>query len=457
MPVSPAREIAYQILRRVESGRAFAVDLLQRPQVSALREVDRNLATELVMGALRWHGELDFQIEQLSGKPLKYFDPEIATILRLGVYQIRFLERIPKSAAVNEAVELAKSVRKRSAAGLVNAVLRKCEPPARRLVAMGIRDPGVLESLRRSFPAWLLERWERNFGLKAAQALAWASNAVPPTTLRVRQGERIDIQRQLKAEGIQTEPAKFASQALLVQAGTVQASRAVGEGWVVIQDEASQLVAALVAPEQNGRVLDLCAAPGIKAWQLADALGQGTLVACDLSAPRLRTMARLLQGRIPAGVSLHVVRIDARRVLPFGCQFDRILLDVPCSGTGTLARNPEIKGRLQPIDLPRLAQAQQEMLTNALTVLAPGGRLVYSTCSLEPEENEQVVERALHDSEGFRLLSATELAAEFPALAPLFDPPGYFRTRPDLHSIDGFFAAVIVRTAKLIGERKGTI
>ncbi|MGD0920573.1 MAG: transcription antitermination protein NusB [Terriglobia bacterium] len=136
MPVSPAREIAYQILRRVESGRAFAVDLLQRSQVSELREVDRNLATELVMGALRWHGELDFQIERLSGKPLKYFDPEIATILRLGVYQIRFLEKIPKSAVVNEAVELAKSARKRSAAGLVNAVLRKCEPPPRRVAAV---------------------------------------------------------------------------------------------------------------------------------------------------------------------------------------------------------------------------------------------------------------------------------------------------------------------------------
>jgi 16S rRNA (cytosine967-C5)-methyltransferase len=447
MPVSPAREIAYQILRRVESGRAFAVDLLQRPQVSALREIDRNLATELVMGALRWRGELDFQIEWLSGKPLKYFDPEIATILRLGVYQIRFLERIPKSAVVNEAVELAKSARKRSAAGLVNAVLRKCEPPARRLAAMEKQKPDQgLESLRRSFPAWLLERWERNFGPAAAGAVAWASNAVPRTTLRVRQGERIDTQHQLEAEGIQTEPGKYACQALTVQSGNVQASRAAREGWVVIQDEASQLVAALVAAERNQRVLDLCAAPGIKTCQLAEAVVQGILFACDLSAPRLRTMARLVRERIPAAVSLHMVRLDARRALPFGREFDRILLDVPCSGTGTLARNPEIKWRLQPSDLPRLAQTQEEMLTNALAVLAPGGRLVYSTCSLEPEENEQVVERALQAAGGFRLLTAAELSAEFPALAPLFDARGFFRTRPDLHSMDGFFAAAIVRT-----------
>jgi len=449
MAVSPARKVAYQILRRVESSRAFAVDLLQRPHVSALREVDRNLATELVMGALRWHGELDFQIERLSGKPLKYFDPEIATILRVGVYQIRFLEKIPKSAVVNEAVELTKSARKRSAAGLVNAVLRKCEPPARRRAAQetGEPDPESLQSVRRSFPAWLLDRWEHNFGPKAAGALAWASNSVPHTTLRVRQGERIDIQHQLEAEGIQTEPGKYACQALVVQSGNVQASRAVRGGWVVIQDEASQLVAALVAPQRNQRVLDLCAAPGIKTRQLAEALGHGTLVACDLSAPRLRTMVRLVRERIPTGVSLHMVRLDGRRALPFGSTFDRILLDVPCSGTGTLARNPEIKWRLQPSDLPRLAAGQEGMLTNELAVLAPGGRLVYSTCSLEPEENEQVVESALQAAGGFRLLTAAELAAEFPGLAPLFDARGYFRTRPDLHSMDGFFAAVIGRTA----------
>jgi 16S rRNA (cytosine967-C5)-methyltransferase len=213
----------------------------------------------------------------------------------------------------------------------------------------------------------------------------------------------------------------------------------------VIQDEASQLVAALLAPKRGERVLDLCAAPGIKTRQLADALGHGILVACDRSAPRLRTMARLVPGRVPAGVSLDVVRLDAQSSLPFGRAFDRILLDAPCSGTGTLARNPEIKWRTQPSDLPRLAEAQEKMLKNALAVLAPGGRLVYATCSLEPEENELVVEGVLREAEGFRLLAAAELSSEFPALAPLFDSHGYFRTRPDLHLVDGFFAAVMVR------------
>jgi 16S rRNA (cytosine967-C5)-methyltransferase len=448
MPISAARKVAFQVLRRVESGRAFAVDLLARPQVSALREVDRKLATELVMGALRWRGELDFEIQRLSRKPLEYFDPEILTILRLGVYQIRFLERIPKSAVVNEAVELAKAVGKRSAAGLVNAVLRKCEPPTRRRTVREREEPdaGVLASVRRSFPPWLLERWERNFGTKAANALTWASNTVPHATIRVCDCDREEVKAQLAAEGISAEPGRYSSQSLTVRSGNVQSSRLLGEGRVVIQDEASQLVAALVAPKRGDRVLDLCAAPGIKTRQLADALGQGTLVACDLSVPRLRTMARLVPGRIPAAVSLDVVRLDARRGLPFGCVFDRVLLDAPCSGTGTLARNPEIKWRTQPSDLLRLAAAQETMLRNVLAVLTPGGRLVYATCSLEPEENEQVVGTVLGEAEEFRLLTTAELVAEFPALAPLFDSHGYFRTRADLHAMDGFFAAVIVRS-----------
>jgi 16S rRNA (cytosine967-C5)-methyltransferase len=206
-------------------------------------------------------------------------------------------------------------------------------------------------------------------------------------------------------------------------------------------------VGALVAPQAGDRVLDLCAAPGIKCAQLVAALGRGMLVACDVSARRLRTMAQLLPGRVPSAVRLFLVRLDATRKLPFNIQFDRILLDVPCSGTGTLARNPEIKWRLQPQDLPRLAGMQEKMLQNALSVLAPGGRLVYATCSLEPEENERVVERVISETEGIRALTPRELSEGFPGLAPLFDPQGYFRTRPDLHAMDGFFATVIVRVA----------
>jgi 16S rRNA (cytosine967-C5)-methyltransferase len=437
LPISPAREAAYKILHRVDSGRAFAVDLLHGSQVASLNEADRRLTTEIVMGVLRWRGEL---------KPMGYFDAEVRTILRVGIYQIRFLERVPKSAAVNESVELVKAAGKRSAAGLVNAVLRKFEAPARRREGREV-DAEFVESALRCLPDWLRERWAGNFGGEALRSLALASVSVPPTTLRVAgQGaNRAELQRELRGEGIETRPGRYSTQALVVESGSVQASATLRDGRAIIQDEASQLIASLVAPKVGQHVLDICAAPGIKTSQLTEALGSGLLVACDLSARRLRTMAELARRRIPAGVELNLVRLDATRELPFGRGFHRILLDAPCSGTGTLARNPEIKWRLQAKDLDRLAAIQTKMLRNALGILEPRGRLVYATCSLEPEENELVVERVLGEVPGFRLRPPRELLGEFSEFSPLFDSLGYFRTRPDLHFMDGFFAAVICR------------
>ncbi len=449
MSVSPARETAYRVLRRVESGRGFAVDLLQNRQVSGLREDDRRLATELVMGVLRSRGELDFQMERISAKPLKYFDAEVRTILQLGIYQIRFLDKIPKPAIVNEAVEMTKAARKGSAAGLVNAVLRKCSRPDRRPNARAFHDldSESKASACRLVPAWMFERWSRHFGPEAAKALAWQSSNLPPTTLRVTAGasNRDEVRRELEAEGIKTRPGQYGSRALIVESGNIQGAQALDEGCVVIQDEASQLVGELVAVRAGQTVVDLCAAPGIKASQLSDSLGAGRLVAADTSARRLRTMAKLMPRMSSAGPRVHFVRLDATHELPFSFKFDRILLDVPCSGTGTLARNPEIKYRLEPEDLLRLATTQASMLRNALALLAPGGRLVYATCSLEPEENEQVIEQVLREAPGCRVLSAAELSREHPALSALFDSQAYFRTRPDLHSMDGFFASVIVR------------
>ena len=431
------------------------MDLLQTQEVSALKEADRRLATELVMGVLRWRGELDFQIGEVSGKPVERLDPEVATILRMGVYQIQFLERVPKAAAVNEAVEMTKAAHKRSATGLVNAVLRQC-PPGRSAIRprrFDDLDKAMLASVRRATPAWLLERWANNFaragmaGNDVALRLAWASTQVPPTALRVVDLAQ-DIPRlreELAAEGIKTKPGKFSGRALVVESGNVQASLALRQGRLVIQDEASQLVADLLVPQVGCRVLDLCAAPGIKAGQIAQALGSGLLVTCDLSAARLHTMARLLPHWLPKELQWLAIRLDATKALPFRCPFERVLLDAPCSGTGTLARNPEIKWRLQPKDLLRLAQIQAGILRRGLDVLAVGGRLVYSTCSLEPEENEQVVANVLERTPGYRLLNGEEFSGEFPGLSSLFDVRGYFRTRPDLQATDGFFAAAITR------------
>jgi 16S rRNA (cytosine967-C5)-methyltransferase len=306
--------------------------------------------------------------------------------------------------------------------------------------------------VRRAFPKWLLKRWEGitattfDPGVLGALQLAHASLATPRTTVRLvdLSADLAAIRRELEAEGVATSYCRYAeARGLRVESGHLQNTRVYREGHVVIQDEAAQLVAELVSPERGQHVLDLCAAPGMKAGQIAQMLGAGTLVASDRSTARLRTLAKLLPQWVPAAVRLLVIQGDAARSLPFGTKFERILLDAPCSGTGTLARNPEVKWRLRPGDITRLAGLQARMLRNALPALVNGGQLVYATCSLEPEENEEVVERVLSEQPGFRMLTSHDLALKHPRLIPLLDSRGYFRTRPDRHSMDGFTAAVI--------------
>lgn len=442
MPISAARLAAYEIVRSVDASGRYAVDLLHGQTLRRLKDADRNLTTEIVMGVLRWRGDLDFHIESLSGKPLAYFDVEVRDILRIGIYQIRYLSSIPKSAAVNESAELVKRARKKSAVGLVNAVLRKCEE--RRLIARGESEVEYVASARRSMPAWMVERWERILGERAAKAVLLGSQAVPQIQVRVRSAAAgiPAVQDELERAGVRSAPGAFRPHSLRVEEGRIQDSAAWREGRVVIQDAASQLVASFLRAEPGQQVLDLCAAPGIKTAQIADELGLGEIVACDRSLPRLRSIGRVAP--LPAPVRLHRVLLDAGRPLPFSRCFGRILIDAPCSGTGTLARNPEIKWRLRPEDLSRFAERQKRILLNGIGALAPGGRLVYATCSLEPEENEEVVRSVLKGHASLHLISAEELRGEFPAAAPLIDDSGFFRSLPGVHPMDGFFAAVII-------------
>ena len=439
MPVSPARHAAFTILRHVESGKGFADALMQKPEFSVLSEADRALGTQLVMGILRRREDLDREIERLSERRIASLDLEVAIALRIGLFQMLFLDRIPRSAAVNESVELVKQARKRSAAAFVNAVLRKCSGPC-----------GSSSTDAVNLPSWLWERWTRNFGTAAARAIAAASASRPPTCLRIcgRSADLESVERELREDGVGTRRGQFASRSLIVEVGNVKKSHAWREGRVMIQDEGSQLVAELVNPHPGMRVLDACAAPGMKLIQIAEALGQGTILACDASPSRIQTLERIAEKRIPATIQLEVRRMDLTREPPAGGPFDVVLVDAPCTGTGTLGRNPEIKLRLKPEDIERLHGIQARILRNALDGLAPGGRLVYCTCSLEPEENEQVIEEVLGSSQGFCLLSAQELRAEFPHIQQFFVEPGYFRTRPDidpLQRMDGFFAACVVR------------
>jgi 16S rRNA (cytosine967-C5)-methyltransferase len=456
MPVSAARKIAFDILLKVESHGAYASDLLHSELSAKIKPQDAGLATELTMGVLRNAVLLDFLIESYSRKRLAALDREVAVALRLGIYQIRFLERIPDRAAVNESVELVKRARKRSAAPFVNAVLHRAIEDSRKPAAALI--PENLPKAERlgilySHPAWLVERWLERLGESRTIALLEADNRTPETAgAFCFPSTRETDAKELARQGVRLEPGRWLRDAFRVRGGNVSGSQAFRLGRATIQDEASQIVPLLLGVEAGDSVLDLCAAPGGKTAELAREAGaRGLVVASDVYLHRLRAMRTQMERLQLSEVRL--VALDGTQALPFERKFRRILVDAPCSGTGTLARNPEIRGRLVAEDLSKFHARQTAMLRSALGSLESGGRLVYSTCSLEAEENEFVVEAALRDVAGIRRVGRDEMLA---AIAPplltgidgsvLFDGDGNFRTFPPEHFADGFFAAGVEKS-----------
>ena len=456
MTVSRSRQIAYDVLRRVEAGGAYASDVLHAELSGPIQPADAALATEIAMGVLRWRRLLDFLLERQMNQAVERLDLPVALALRMGAYQLRYLERIPARAAVNESVELVKRARKSSAASLVNAVLRKfaaeARLPAERYVAP---DAGTAErlALSHSHPTWMVERWLARFGEEETAALLEANNRAPRLSCALPEPEqRTDVIRSLEESGLRVEPGVLLKSAFAVEGGSPARTQAFRSGRISIQDEASQAIPLLLGVREGDRVLDLCAAPGGKTPALARAAGRsGLVVATDRHAHRLRAMAAQFER-----VGLRTVQLtglDATHALPFRDGFERILVDAPCSGTGTLARHPEIRWRLRPERLAESSEQQRQMLANALERLAPGGRLVYSTCSLEPEENEHVVAAVLKTWPSIRLARASETARTIAAhLAPglsaegFVDRDGFFRTWPAAHRTDGFFAAPLEKT-----------
>jgi len=439
----------------VETGGAYAADLLYARLAKDVKREDAALATELTLGVLRWQRLLDFLLERHLAKSVTNLDTEVLLALRLGLYQLRFLTRIPARAAVNESVELVKSARKSSAAGLVNAVLRRAASAAgetpEQIERLLPPELSLAERLgiRCSHPTWMVARWLKAFGEARTLALLEANNCPPRLSCALYDvARREQVLAALKKARLSVEPGRLLHSALTVSGGNPAATEAFRHGWISIQDEASQLVALLVRVEPGQSVLDLCAAPGGKTALLAREAGRDArVVAADLHSHRLRAMKEQLR-RVGAAQARLLV-LDATTALPFSISFDRILVDAPCSGTGTLSRNPEIRWRLRPEDLADFRGRQVRLLSNALEKLGPGGRLVYSTCSLEPEENEQVVEEVLARQRSARRVRDTQSLA--PHLAEgvrtedLVDRDGCLRTFPPEHHTDGFFATILKR------------
>jgi 16S rRNA (cytosine967-C5)-methyltransferase len=459
--IAPARLAAYRALRLVGTGRNDLPAALARVRLQVGDERDRALLAELTTGTLRWQGQLDYVIERHAGRSLGQLDPEVIDILRLGLYQVLHLDRVPASAAVNDAVALARHAGKSSAAGFVNAVLRTV---SRRRRSLGLPPPpqvpeGVLSadltaaaldhlSITLSHPRWLAARWLARYGYAAAETWERFNNTPAPLTLRVNRlrtsPER--LVESLRSEGVEVAPARYASDAFTVVRGNPLGGPLAGSGWFFVQDEASQLVALLADPRPGEYVLDACAAPGGKTVAMAAAmLDQGLLVAADARGRRVALLRRTVA--LSGARCVKPVQADLRRPLPVQALFDLVLVDAPCSGLGTVRRDPEVRWRRREADLPALAAVQREMLSNAAAAVREGGRMVYATCSSEPEENDEVVEAFLRAAgSSFRRVDPRDTDRPLaPGLAAAIDEAGFLRTTPAAHHLDAFFGAVLQR------------
>jgi len=437
--IAPARTAAYNVLRVVGSGKMDLASALARERNRLPDERDRALAGEIATGTLRWQGAFDHVIANFAGRPLRKLDAEVIDILRLTMFQLLHLDRVPASAAVKDAVDMAGKAGKRSASGLVNALLRRVArerdklPLPPRPSGAGDRAAALAYlSITLSHPEWLVARWLDRHGFGEAESWAQFNNAPAALVLRanVLKVTRDELAQRLAAEGIDTTPAHRAPDGLVVRHGNPVGTRLHEDGLFVIQDEASQLVGHFAAARPGERILDACASPGGKTMIMAAAAGpRAAIVASDVRARRVDLLADTVR-RSGAG-NIKVVQADAGAGLPFLERFDRVLLDAPCSGLGTVRRDPDIKWRRTEEDLAGLAAGQLAMLENVAVAVADGGHLIYSTCSSEPEENELVVQAFLRAH-------------------PEFQPAGEpFRTFPFRDELEAFFAAMLVKTKDL--------
>ena len=374
---------------------------------------------------LRWQLWLDKLIEHFTKRSVESLDLPVRLALRLGLYQLRFLTRIPASAAVNESVNIVRSAKVSSAAAFVNAVLRRAIREAEFDPAGQITDPIEKLAIETSHPVWLIERWVEAFGFAEAEAFARANNLVPPTAFRLLDKDESRIIDRLREAGGVVEPSQVAEDAWRVAGATSVVRELAAEGKIYLQDEASQFVAQTVSVKAGERVLDLCAAPGGKTTLMAKRVEDAAVVvASDISQKRLETVVKISASHNLNSITSVV--LDAAQQLPFEPRsFDRVLVDAPCSGTGTLRRNPEIRWRISETDIRELAAQQKLFLQHAARVLKPGGQLVYSTCSVETDENDQVIGAFLESHTDFQLQKTS-------------------RTWPQHEGTDGFFLASFV-------------
>jgi 16S rRNA (cytosine967-C5)-methyltransferase len=437
------------VLERVQRAGAYA-DLMLHAHLgrSTLPAADRAFATDLVYGTLRWRGRLDFLIAQVLDRDLEKLEPLVANALRLGAYQIVCSDGVPDSAAVDQTVRCIRAAGAERATGLVNAVLRRLAAEHPRIALPSLEnDPLGHLTHTLSLPAWLAARWLEAYGPEEAAALARASNQVPPLTVRANRLRTSvpALLEELRSRFPDAARCRYASDGLVLgRRGNPAIDPAFLAGRFTVQDEASQLVVALLDPRPGERILDACAAPGGKATAIGERIGaSGQVVAVDRHGRRLDLVRRQAR-RLGLGCVRGIERDATRSLLDLASShaFDRALVDAPCSGLGALRRNADARWRIGPAVPARLAEVQLTILKNAAAVLSPGGVLVYSTCTLLREENEDIVQTFLQSAPEFSLAPAAEAPEE---ARPLVGGDGLLRCYPHVHDSDGFFAARLVR------------
>jgi 16S rRNA (cytosine967-C5)-methyltransferase len=448
--IGPARMAAFKALCDVNGGRVDLPAALVTVRPTLQDERDRALATDLVTGTLRWQRQLDHLIEHFARRSITKLDFEVMQILRLGAYQLVHLDRVPAAAAVNDAVAMVRRARKTSAAGLVNAVLRAISRNSHRLPLPARPPEGealpYLE-LSLSHPDWLARRWLNRYGFERTEAWERFNNAAAPLMLRVNRlkSGRDTVRKALAGHGAVVEHARYAPDGLIVTSGNPLRTPIAGTGLFFLQDEASQLVALLGAPDPGMRVLDTCASPGGKTTAMAAmAEDRAEIVAIDVRTARVELLRETVNAS--GARNIHVQQADLEAGLSFKSEFDIVFVDAPCSGLGTIRRDPDIRWRRSEGDLASFSSTQSTMIRNAAEAVRPGGRLIYSTCSSEPEENDAVVSRFLQSNPGFAPIDLNvERPAYFAALRPVLDETGVLRTLPDKHGLEAFYGAVLRR------------
>lgn len=449
-PALGARDVALGVLTSVEQEGAYsnlALDAALRR--SGLDAREAGLATELVYGTIQRRSTLDAALAAHLAKGADKLQPWVRSLLRLSAYQLLYLDRVPAHAAVSEAVAIAKRRGHAGVSGLVNAVLRKVAAHPSLPEAPPDASPAARIALLHAHPEWLVQHWIDAFGEERASRIAAANNEPPKASARVNRlrADRAALIAALAEEGVDARPSDVSDSGVVAASGgSIAATEAFRRGWCTVQDESSMLVAELLAPQPGMRVLDCCAAPGGKTTQLAELMEDaGEIVACDVH-PHKKELIERSAARLGL-TSVRTVVADAARLheaFP-PASFDRILLDAPCSGFGVIRRKPDIKWTKTEDDVAQIAETQRMILASVADLLKPGGALVYSTCTLEPAENEEQIAAFLNARPDYALDAEWPASIRREVVEHCGAGPGMIRLAPDDYGSDGFFMARLIR------------